>query len=159
MSEFNFEESLDIVVEEVEKPPLPPTGNYMFKVNKLSFDVVGTNPEFDVINFILQAVQPIAGVDQEKLDEVGGPSGINMRHSFMFPRGDDEETVAKRKKTLYYLKVFLTEHLGVETEGMKMREACDSAMHAQCMADIVYKPDKDDPQIIHANIGRTAPLS
>src|SRR5690606_27514498 len=99
---MNFVEALNVNVQDIEKPPLPPAGHYIFKVSKQpSFAEVGQQEVYDVVNFQLQAVEALGDVDPEELAAIGGVKSVNLRHNFMFNRGDDPEATAKRNRTLY----------------------------------------------------------
>ena len=159
---MNFQEALNVKVEEIEKPPLPPLGQYIWTVTKRTIEDVESKKDgtvYDVVNFTLQASQALDSVDPEQLENVGGVSSIVQRLSFMFPRGDDPETEAKRKKTEYRMRVFFENHLGMDISGMNLGEAIDSAVTLQCMGDLKYRPDPNDPEIMYAEIGKTAPIS
>jgi hypothetical protein len=39
-----------------------------------------------------------------------------------------------------------------------MREALNSTVNQQVLASVVWKADKRDAEVMHANIGRTAPV-
>jgi hypothetical protein len=154
----DFTQALDVKVAEIERPPLPPVGHYIFKVSKPAvFGDVG-NGRFDTVDFVLQGVEATDDVDQDDLASVGGPTAINLRHRFMFNKGDDEESKANANRTLFNLRTFLEKHLGMDIEGITLKEAIDQAVGQQCMANVQLRPDRDNPEIVYAEIGRTAPI-
>ena len=154
----DFTQALNVKVEEIERPPLPPVGHYIFKVSKPAvFGDVG-NGRFDTVDFPLQAVEAMDDVDPDQLSAVGGPTMINLRNRFMFNKGESEEDKANANRTLFNLRNFLENHLGMDIEGMTLKEAIDQAVGQQCMANVQYRPDKDNPEIVYAELGRTAPI-
>lgn len=154
----DFTQALNVKVDEIERPPLPPVGHYIFKVSKpAQFGDVG-NGRFDTVDFMLQGVEAQDDVDTEALAEVGGPASINLRHRFMFNKGDDDESKANANRTLFNLRTFLEKHLGLDIEGVTLKEAIDQAVGMQCMANVQYRPDRDNPEVVYAEIGRTAPV-
>lgn len=156
---MDFTKALDVKTDKIERPPLPPIGHYLFKVHKQPIlDTVGKNDEYDLVTFPMQA-QDIADedVDQGELKKFGGLKMVVISHKFMFNKADDEESAASNARTLYNLKRFLCEHLGVE-EGKPLRETIDAAVGMTCIANIQYRPDKNNPEVVYAEIGRTAPV-
>lgn len=138
---------------EVEKPPLPPVGHYIWAISKLPVireDV--SDGKYDVVDFNLRCVAPTDDVDLE--DYKGDPSKIMQRHSFMFDKTDD----VAFQQTENRFKDFLLKHCGVGDEQMTLGQLMNASVNAQFMANIVWKQDKNDPEIMHANIGRTAPV-
>ena len=154
---MDFREALNVKINEIERPPLPPLGHYVFKVTKYEFGEVG-NGRFDTVDFRLQAVEAREDVDQEALSTAGGLKSVSLRHRFMFNKGETEEDKANFNRTLFNMKRFLSEHLGLGDSG-GLKEAIDSSIGQQVLANVTYRPDPNDPEIQYAEIGRTAPVA
>lgn len=157
----NFKEALNVDVQTIEKPPLPPVAHYRWKVIGRSFGSVG-NGKYDTVDFRMQAIElNEEDPTPELLDAVeacGGVNSIRLRHRFMFNTGDDEEAQAAFDKTKWYLKQFLVDHLGLMDEG-SLSSLIDGAINCTCVADIRHRPDETNPDNAFAEIGRTAPDS
>lgn len=156
---MDFSEALNIKTSDIERPPLPPMGHYRFVVDSYKFGEANSGDDsWDTVDFQLKAVEAQDDVDPEALTAAGGIKSISLRHSFMFTKAQDAEAAASNGQTLYRLKRFLTEHLGLDEKG-SLKETIDSSKGAQCIADIVHKASKKDPETPFANIGRTAPVA
>lgn len=152
----NFAEALNVNTDEIERPPLAPTGHYRFKVSKTTMDKTASG-EWEIVNFQMQGVEATEDVDPDELSNAGGINQVRMRHSFMFPTSEDEEAQAMFKQSLFNLKRFLNDHLGIEP-GVPLSQSINMAPGHECIASVVHKQDKNDPDLYHANIGRTAPV-
>ncbi len=154
---MDFSQALNINVQEIVRPPLPPLGHYIFKVSKYEFGEVG-NGRFDTVDFRLTAVEAREDVDQEALSTAGGLKQVSLRHRFMFNKGETEEDKANFNRTLYNLKRFLAEHLGLGGSGA-LKQQIDSSIGQQVLANVTYRQDANDPDVQYAEIGRTAPIA
>lgn len=140
-------------VSDIERPPLPPVGHYIWAISKLPAvrENVGDG-KYDIVEFNLRCVQPTDDVDLE--DYKGDPKKIMQRLAFMF---DKEDEVAFQQ-TEFRFKQFLLNHCRVGDEQMSLSQLMNASVGAQFMANIVWKQDKNDPELMHANLGRTAPV-
>jgi len=156
---MDFTKALDVKTDKIERPPLPPIGHYIFEVFKQpQLSEVG-NGTYDLVTFPFKAIEVASDdVDTAELKKYGGIKMVVTQHKFMFNKADDEESAASNQRTLFNLKRFLCEHLGIE-EGGSLRETIDAAVGRQCMANIQYRPDKNNPENIFAEIGKTAPVA
>jgi hypothetical protein len=152
---MNFDEVLKTKTSEIERPPLIPIGTYRFAVAKYSQGEAGGN--WDTINFQLQLIEPAGDdVDMEALQKFGNLKSAQLRHSFMFERGGEEGDIAR---TLFNLKRFLADTLKIENmENMAIKEACAQAQGRQGIVQVGMKVDKNDSEVWHNNIKKTAPL-
>lgn len=156
---MDFTKSLDIKTDKIERPPLPPIGHFVFKIHKQpALTTVGKNDEYDLVTFPCQA-QDVAGddVDMDDLKKYGGLKMVVLSHKFMFNKEESDESEASNKRTLYNLKRFLVEHCGVE-EGLSLRETIDAAQGQSFIANVQYRPDKNDPEVVYAELGKTGPV-
>lgn len=159
---MDFSEALNINTSEIEKPPLPPLGHYVFQVAKIvlgSIESKKTGDKWDTVEFQLQGVDATQDVDPVSLEQFGGAKMVRVTNRFMFPKGDKPEDEANFKRTLFNCKRFLTEHLGMDVgDDMPLKQAIDSSKGMQCVGSIQYRPNPDNPEEIYAELGRTAPL-
>lgn len=155
---MDFRKILQTPVEEIKRPPLIPVGTYRAKVSKpAAFDVAGKD-EWDVVDFQLLLLEPVGlTVDQEDLEKYGnlGPHSV-VRHNFMFTREDGSEADAARGRTGFNLKRFLAEHLKVE--GETINEQIANAHNQECLVTIKWRADKNDPETMYNQVGKTAPI-
>lgn len=151
---LNFNETLNKRMDEIERPPLMPIGTYKFAVKRIpSIETIGEG-KWDVLDFQLQAVE-VAGddVDPADLQAYGGLGPhATMRHRFMFNKEDE----AAFKRSEFNLKRFLEDHLRVE--GANMKEALNNSVNATCLGVVKWRADKNDPEVMYAEISRTAPV-
>ena len=151
MPDFNSIASKKIA--DVERPPLPPVGTYRWRVSKLPEQAtVGSNEEWDVVNFNVQALEALDNVDMS--DYKGDVSGIFSRLSFMFDKNDE----AKFDQTLFRLRTFLEKHLKCAEEGMSVNEGLNASVAQEFLGDIAWRQDKNGPELFYAEIKRTAPV-
>lgn len=154
---MNFKGALDTTVDKIERPPTPPIGSYIFQITKvpeMQEDIKGKDTTFDAVNFQCVAVEATDEIDQDELREFGALKNIQIRKSFMFDKEDDNAF----NKNLFQLRRFLEEHLKVPFEGVSLKQALASAVNQRFIGVVRLRPDKNDPEIQYAEIGRTAPV-
>jgi len=155
---IDFNAAMDDTVANSERPPNPPIGHYIFKVNKAKQREVADGAG-QIVEFLCQGVSVFADaddVDPEELAEYGEPKSIMVTHSFYFNMEDQ----AGFNRTKYNLRRFLEEHLLIEdVVDMTNREAIAAAKNHQFVAQLGLRPDKNDPEITYPDIKRTAPVS
>lgn len=154
---MKFTDALDRKMEEVKRPPNPPVGHYTWQVKKHpdsdSFDSRNSGKTFDRLEFQMSCVEPSDDVDTDDLAEYGNVAGFLTRKSFLFDNEDEQAF----ERSLYNLKRFL-EHLGVDADSMSLSEALAATVGAQCLGELKHRPDPNDPEIIYAELGKTAGL-
>ena len=151
---MNFNDVLNTPVEDIRRPPLPPIGSYKMGVIKTDIrEQPGRDKSWGVIDFTLRGIAPQDDVDMDDMRAYGDAKNIVQRRSFMFERGGDEASLAT---TLFNLKRFVTEHLNIEwPDGQGVKQILPKCINAVCIANIQYNPDKNDPDLMHANIKST----
>lgn len=156
---MKFSEALDRNMEEIKRPPNLPTGNYTWQVKKHpeidEFESRNTGDTFERITFQLACVSPSDDVDTDELDAYGNVEGALNRKSFLFNTNPDEKAAFDR--SLFNIKRFLG-HLGldVDEDGITLSDALAASVNAQCLGEITHRPDPNDPEIVYAEVGRTA---
>lgn len=154
---MKFTDALDRRLEDVKRPPNPPVGHYTFQVSKhpenSSFDSKATGKTFDRVEFQMKILEARDDVDPDDLEEYGDVAGFTTRNSFLFD--NEDETAFDR--SLFNLKRFLHDHLGVDP-ALSVSEALAAAVGAQCIGELKHRPDPNDPEVVYAELGRTAAL-
>lgn len=142
-------------IADVEKPPLPPVGDYRWQVTKIPEirEVTSDKGAWDAVEFQVRAVEALDNVDMS--DYNGKIEGITNRVSFMFDKNDE----VNFGKTEYRLRTFLEKHLGVADESMSMSEALNASLGAQFIGTLRWDEDKRNAGEFNANISKTAPLA
>lgn len=152
---MRFSDSLDRRMEEVQRPVNPPIGDYIWNMPK-PYEAreieAGSGDTFDVVTFNAQIVQATDTVDPDELAEYGDVSGFRSRKTFMFNTTEGKEK--EYEQTEFNLKRFL-EHCGIDVDNMTMGEALAAAVGANFCGALNHRPDKNDPEVIYAEIGRT----
>lgn len=152
---LNFTETLNTNVADIERPPLMPIGTYRWAVEKIPSIETTKDAKWDVVNFQVKCLGPQDDVDPDAIREFGDLTKVRQRHSFLF----DKEDKNAFDRTLYGLKRFLADHLKIDgADEMPLKQALNASVNKQFLSNIVWRADKNDPEIQHANLGRTAPL-
>lgn len=144
--------------EDIVRPPLPPPGGWLFRITK-PHDVrqvkstSGDGREWEAVEFQCRGIAPSADVDSDAAREYGDPGKIMQRVSFMFDKNDD----VAFQQTENQLKRFLAEHVQCWKDGMSLSEAMANAVNGEFIGTLTWKADKNDSDIFHANITKTAP--
>lgn len=149
---LNFADVASKKVAEIERPALPPVGTYRFAVTKLPEQTESSDGKWDIVNFSVRAMEAMDDVDME--DYKGEVTNIIQSVRFMFNKEDEVEF----EKSLYRLRTFMEKHLGVGDESMSLSQMMNETVNAQFLGTIAWRQDKNDPEVFHANISRTAPL-
>lgn len=158
MARMNFQETLEKKLGDVERPPLIPQGTYVAAVSKQpTFDSVGADGQWETCDFIMKLLSPTDDVDADELKEYGDLSAAYIRHRFMFNTGEGEAAAFQR--TEYNLKRFLEDHLQIDGAAKKgYKQALAESVNHQCLVVISWRPDKNDPEIMYAEVRATAPI-
>lgn len=156
---MRFQDALDRKGEEIERPPLAPMGTYRWVVSKMPEMDTIANGRFDVVDFTLKCLEPSEDVDPDAIAEYAAKAGaitsLVRRHRFLFNTEDE----GAFNKTLFRLKQFLAQHLGVEgIDDISMKEALAESVNRHVLASIKWRPDPNDSEIMYDEIDRTAPV-
>jgi len=154
---MNFADVLNTSVESVERPPLVPPGTYVTSVRRIDFGSL-SDGKWETVDFLLGFISAMENVDQDELVKYGPLTSTTRRHRFMFNTESTDEAKQQNARTQFNLKTFLTGHLGLPPAG-SFKELIASAMNQQCLADVNWRPDPRNPEIIYDEIKRTAPLA
>lgn len=159
---FDFSKIASKKVEEVERPPLPPTGTYEWAITKIpSQDEYGD--DWFTVNFSCKAVRATEDVDPDALaqyltDKNSGRQRdigtIELRKSFVFDKNDS----TKAQSTEADLVEFLSEHVKCVEPGMTTKEGLNNSVHGHFLGAVKWKARKDNAERFDANIAKTAPV-
>lgn len=156
---MDFTEVLNSKPADIEKPPLPPKGEYTYKVTKPG-TMRDAGEKYTVISFSCQAIAAHESVDADMLNESGGLASAHNKVDFMFTKNpENDEEGLNNQRTAERLKRFLFEHLGMEDEGQSMKAAIEAAANYQFIGTMDYRKDKNDPENMFAQITKTAPAA
>ena len=147
-----FSEALDRNAEDIQRPPNPPVGDYIFSITKM--------PEHRQINDTLSSVSHFCTivsatdtVDPDDLKEFGNVVGQVVKKDFLFNEADGEEVNFER--SLNNLKEFY-ERCGLDVSSGNPKTWMADCVNGQFMGELKHRPDKNDPDTIYTEIGRTA---
>lgn len=149
---INFADVASKKMDEVERPPLPPVGTYRWQISKLPEQTTSGNGEWDIVNVSVRAVEALEDVDLD--DYKGEVANIVQSVRFMFNKQDEVEF----EKSLYRFRTFLEKHVQCAEADMSIAQAMNASVGQQFLGTIAWRQDKEDPELFHANIARTAPL-
>lgn len=150
----NFADIANKKAEDVERPPLPPTGTYRFRVQKLPTTSKSGDEAWEFLRVLAKVVEPLENVD---VDSYPGDIGnVVLSKSFVFNCNDD----AAFETTLFNFKQFVLSHLKVGDPSMTMSELLNATVNAEFLGDVKWNQDKRDEsgETFNAEIGRTAPV-
>lgn len=149
---LNFNDIADRKLDDVERPPLPPAGTYIFQCSKMPEVTTSNDGKWDIVSIPLKAVEAVE-VDPEEIQKFGKISNIMLNHRIMFNKEDATEF----GRSEYNLKRLLEDHFQIE-KGQGFKQGLSSIVNQRVMATVVWKQDKNDSELYHANIGKTAPV-
>lgn len=152
----NFADIANKKIEDVERPPLPPIGNYIMAISKPAAisEVSSDKGHWDVVDYFLQGVQALEGVDEEALVAFDGAKGVRLTQRFMYPRGEDQQ--ASFAQTEFREATFVREHLGMS--DVTLGEARGTCVGMQVMVELGYRPGQR-PDEFYAEVKKTAPVT
>lgn len=150
---LSFSDIASRKAEEIERPALPPVGEYRWRITKQPAQTkVGQDDMYEVVTFYVQAQEALDSVDMSEYK--GEVNGILNRKAFMLDTTDE----AKFEQTLFQLRSFLEKHVRCWDEGMSLAEAMNNSVGQEFVGTIKYRQDKNDTELFYAEIGRTAPI-
>lgn len=143
---------------EVEKPPLPPVGNYiMMVVNEPTITKRDSDKgTFEIIDVQFQGVQALDDVDLDELKKFGGAKGVRVRKSFIFNTDPNEEAAFQREE--YNLTRFLVDHLKAGPDSNSLSQLLGAAKGKQCQVEVGHRPDNRNPDNFFPDVKSTMPI-
>lgn len=152
---MNFADIASQKLGEIERPALPPQGTYRWVVEKHPSTDQSGDQKWEIVNFLLRCLEAVDVPEEALQDFEGEITNVRLSHRIML----NTEDKAEFDKSLYRLKTFLERHLQIDgADELSLKEALAASVNHQCLATVKWNPDKNDPELFHANIGRTAPV-
>lgn len=149
---LNFADVASKKVSEIERPPLPPVGTYRWSITGLPTTTTTADDKWDILTVPLRATEAMDDVNMT--DYNGEVTGIVNSKRFMFNKQDEAEF----EKTLFQVRTFFEKHVKCADEGDTIAQMLNNSVNQQVLGTIAWKQDKNDPEVFHANVARTAPL-
>jgi len=152
MPAVNFAEALNKSASDIEAPKNPPVGSYTFQITKVpAFPERG---DYTFIEFPCIGVAASDEIDADELASVGGLKATACRLSFGYSKTDERA----QEQTLFRLKTFLTEHLGLDPK-LSMKELLTASLNQRFTGSTHLRPNPENPEIQYFEIARTAPVA
>lgn len=143
---------------EVEKPPLPPIGNYIMMVvaDPAYSKKTSEKGTFEIWDFNFQGVTALDDVDLDELRKFGGAKGVRVRRSFIFNTDPNEEAAFQRAE--YEMTRFMVDHLKAGPESNSLTQLLGSCKGKQCQVEVGHRPDTRNPDNFYPDIKSTMPI-
>lgn len=148
----NFADIATKKVADIERPPLPPVGTYRWQITKLPASTTTNDGKWDILTVPCRAMEAMDDVDMDGYN--GEVTGIVNSVKFMFNTEDEAEF----EKSLYRARTFFEKHVKCADEEDTVGQMLNKSTNQQFLGTIAWGQDKNDPEVFHANIARTAPL-
>lgn len=152
----NLRDALNQQVSTFERPPLAPLGEYRFKITRQPKQDSVSDGAYDTLDFFAQAQEALETVDPDELNAFGSVKQINLSVRFMFSTAEDEK--ARYEQTMFRLRQFLENHLGLPAD-MTLAEMLDASVGCEFLGTVGRRADKRDKTTMYAEISGTAPLA
>jgi len=149
---LNFAEAAGKKISEIERPPLPPVGTYRWSITKLPELSKSKDEVWEILTIPVRAVEALDNVDMDGYK--GEVTGIISSVKFMFNTTDEVDF----EKSLFRARTFFERHVKCCGEKDTLAQAINASVNQQFLGDIAWNQDKNDAEIFHANMGKTAPL-
>jgi hypothetical protein len=143
----NFTAILDKPASAVEKPRPYPVGTYLAVItDEPEQGETSSEKRTPFLKFKAKLLAPQADVDQAELIAQGGIAGKTT-------------TITQwlTEDSLYRLKTFLTDHLGIDETGKSLRQMIAETRNRQLLVTIKHRASKDGTSVI-AEVDKTAPV-
>jgi hypothetical protein len=150
---MNFADALNVKLDEIKRPPLPPMGHYVWKITKLPEFGNLKNNEYSTVTFVCSAIAPSDDVDGDALREYGGVKNITTQHRFIFDNNDK----VKFDRSMFNCKNFLIDHVRVEASpNDTLKTLLNKSVNGTFLGQLRYRPDPDNPEVMYVEMGKTA---
>ena len=155
MSKMSFADALDTKLDEVEEPKKLPQGTYLMTVVKPPIlGQAGKDGQYDTVDFLFRPIAAQDDVDPDDLKDYGDIAGAIVRQRFMFDTQDEN----KFKASEWRLRKFINDHLQVDGAGtMSFKQALAATPNHQCLVNVGWRPNPQNPEQIFVEVKKTAP--
>jgi hypothetical protein len=148
----NFADVANQKLADVERPPLPPVGTYRWSITKLPSATTSNDGKWDILTIPVRALEALDDVDMS--DYAGEVTNITNSIRYMFNKEDQVEF----EKTHFRVRTFFEKNVKCADEETTIGQAMNASVTQQFLGSIAWAQDKNDPEVFHANVARTAPL-
>lgn len=146
MSGPNFGAVLDKPSAEIERPKPMPIGTYIWAIVGMPRMDKSSKKQTEFVEFTAKPLQAMEDVDRDELKEMGGLEDKTQRLTFYLTEA-----------SVYRLKEFLFDDLGLEDDGGPLRGKLEQTAGCQFAGVIKHTPS-DDGKSVYANIASTSAL-
>lgn len=151
---MKFSDALDRKAEDIVQPPNLPLGDYIWMIQKAP-ETRQINDTLESLRFQCVCVEATESVMPEELEEYGKVQGTIVSKDFLFNTAPEEEVNFER--ALNSVKMFL-QHCGLDNESATLKELLADSLNQQFVGELKHRPDKNDPEKVYQEIGKTAPV-
>lgn len=150
----SFADIANTKVEDIEQPPLPPVGDYRFRITKLPEATKSNDGKWEFLRVWSKVVEPLDNVDTT--DYPGDPANIMLSKQFVFNLEDD----AAFDQTLFQVKQFFQKSVRCAEEGDTIGQMLNNSVNAEYVGSVAWEKDKRDEsgETFQAVIKKTAPV-
>lgn len=152
---MDFTSALDTNIDDIHAPKPLPVGTYRVAVTKPHEIKPSSNGEWEIMQISLKVLEAESDVDPDDLADFGKVAGTPLRYQFFFPTADEE--VAQQERALSDLKRFLQRTLRIDFTTLS--EGLAEIPNTQFLAVVKHTPNKNDPEIVYAEVASVAPLA
>lgn len=143
-------------LNEIERPKLPPIGNYVTIVKKMADISKSKDGLWEFVKYPVGLLEPLEDVDPLALQEFGDVTKIgNLTVDFVFNLSDENAFLITQNR----LKDFLEKVTKAADPTDNLMEAMQKAVGARFIVNMTHQQDKDNKEVFHARIGKMMPLA
>jgi len=155
MTDATFGSILDTPASDVERPKPLPAGTYHCVVDGQPRMDKTTKKGTEFVEFSLKPMQALDDVNEDDLK-----ASLTSADGSIKPLADKRirATYYLTPDSLYRLKDFLINDLGIEEGKKKIRQLIGEAQNRQVLAAIKLVPSEDGT-MLYANLAKTAPVA
>ena len=142
----NLESLLSTNCEEIKEPLRAPIGTYIGKIGTPRFRTLNKKDggKSDCVDFPIEFLSAQEDVDSAELEKAGGAEGKKTMHTFFLT-----------EESLFYLKRFIQDHVGVDTENKTLGQAIAETQGAIVGFHFNHQTDERNPEKVYGRIDQT----
>lgn len=139
----DFESLLSMNADEVERPKPRPAGHYIALITGHEFGE-SSKKKTPYVRYAVKLMEALSDVDEEMLEEAGGFEDAKMSVDFYVT-----------ENSLFRLKEFLADHVGLEMDNRPLKEGIPEAVNNQVGVVVEHEISTQSPEDVFARIRRT----
>jgi len=149
MAKPNFAEILKgAKLGEIEKPKPLPIGSYQAMIKTIEYGETMGDKKTPYVRFNVETVQHMDDVNEVDIENAGGAEklrGKKLRVDFFLT-----------PDAMYRLQDFVIEHVGLDSlKGVDLDQAIPQLVNNLVGIKVKHRPDKNDPEMLYAEVERT----